>query len=346
MQRIALAAGPCGAGPYDAVASHLFGNVVGCTLVEQGVDVVQSLWLHRVVLVVHVDIFAEVGLDALDTHIKQRLQQLVLVPASSLVVSEVDGARIVQCGEVGCAARGGVFLLHGLTDVFVFFRFAYLFRPLRNVWQLPQGNLEAIVLEVLNETLWIGETLRVELPLAEPVGTEPACVQMDDVAGVVLQTQAVADSVDLISRKVCHTTHPNAERPQGRHLGKSCQHAVALQNLFGCLSANEEHIQRGAVVEKLHGTRRVVCQRQLAVVAGMVETAVHATAEVERNVLIATAVVDTLAVLVLQLEGLSAEVHLAETFACSHKALVGGTLETDGGALVACMFCGCSTTSY
>ena len=199
---------------------------------------------------------------------------------------------------------------------------------------------------MLNETLWIGETLRVEFPLAEPVGTEPTCIQVYHIAGIMFLAKSVTNLVHLVGREVGHTTHPDAERPQGWHLGKSCQHAVALQNLFGCLSANEEHIQRGAVVEELHGTRRVVRQRQLAVVAGMIETAVHATAEVERNVLIATAVVDTLAVLVLQLEGLSAEVHLAETFACSCKALVGGTLETDGGALVACMFCGCSTTSY
>ena len=65
----------------------------------------------------------------------------------------------------------------------------------------------------------------------------------------------------------------------------------------------------------------------------MEENTIHPTAHIERNILIAATVVDTLTVLVLQLEGLTAEVHLPEAFAGAHEALVGVALEADGGTL-------------
>ena len=149
----------------------------------------------------------------------------------------------------------------------------------------------------------------------------------------MLVSQSVANLVHLIGREVGHTTHPNAERPEWGHLGEPCQHAIGAQNLLRSLAAYEENIERGVVVEKLDGTRRVVGQRQFAIVGGVVETAIHATAHIERDILIAAAVVDTLSVLVLQLEGLSAEVHLAEALSCAREALVGSALEADGCAL-------------
>ena len=80
----------------------------------------------------------------------------------------------------------------------------------------------------------------------------------------------------------------------------------------------------------------MVGQRELAIVGSMVETTVHPAAHKERNVLIATTVVDTLSVLILQLESLSAEVHLAKALAGANKALVGSAFEGDGGSLVVC----------
>ena len=156
---------------------------------------------------------------------------------------------------------------------------------------------------------------------------------MDHVARIVLAAQAVADVGNLVGREVGHATHPDAERPQRRHLRESRQHAVAPENLLGCAAANEEDVQGGVVVEELHRAGGVVGQRQLAVVAGMIETAVHAAAHIKGDVLIAAAVVHALSVLVLQLERLPAQVHLAETLARAHKALVRLASETDGGAL-------------
>ena len=68
----------------------------------------------------------------------------------------------------------------------------------------------------------------------------------------------------------------------------------------------------------------------------MIETSIHPTAHIERNVLIATTVVDTLSVLILQLESLSAKVHLAKALTRAHEALVGRAFEGDGGSLVVC----------
>ena len=62
----------------------------------------------------------------------------------------------------------------------------------------------------------------------------------------------------------------------------------------------------------------------------MEEGSIHTTREVEGDVLIAATVVDALSVLVLQLEGLSAEVHLAEALASTHKTLVWSAFKADG----------------
>ena len=70
----------------------------------------------------------------------------------------------------------------------------------------------------------------------------------------------------------------------------------------------------------------------------MIEYTIHATGEIEWNVLIATTIVYTLSVLVLKLEGLSAEVHLAEPLSSTNEALVGFALETDCCTLIS-RFC-------
>ena len=189
---------------------------------------------------------------------------------------------------------------------------------------------------MLDETFGVRKTLGIELPLAEPVGAEPTRIEMDDIAGIMLFAKTVAYLIDLVGREIGHTTHPDAKRPKWRHLRETRQHAIAAQNLFRTLAADEENIERGMIVEELHRTGAVVGQRELAIVGSMIETAVHPAAHKERNVLIATTVVDTLSVLILQLESLSAKVHLAEAFARAHEALVGRAFEGDGGSLVVC----------
>ena len=65
----------------------------------------------------------------------------------------------------------------------------------------------------------------------------------------------------------------------------------------------------------------------------MIVGAVEAAGEIEGDVLVAAAVVDALSVLVLQLESLTAKVHLAESFTRADETFVGLALEADGGAL-------------
>jgi hypothetical protein len=89
----------------------------------------------------------------------------------------------------------------------------------------------------------------------------------------------------------------------------------------------------------------MVGQREFAIVGGVVEASIHPAAYIERDVLITTTIVDTLSVLVFQLEGLPAKIHLAKAFACTYETLIGGALEADGGTLVVCMVCGSSTAT-
>ena len=98
-------------------------------------------------------------------------------------------------------------------------------------------------------------------------------------------------------------------------------------------ASDEEHVEGGTVAHELHRAGGVVGQRQFAVVAGVEEHAIHAARHVERDVLVAAAVVHALSVLVLQLEGLAAEVHLPEPLSSARETFIGRALETDGGAL-------------
>ena len=68
MQRIALTTCPGGTCPDNALTRDLLGDFEGGSLVEQRIDIVQALRRHAVILMVHVDILAKVGLDAGNAH--------------------------------------------------------------------------------------------------------------------------------------------------------------------------------------------------------------------------------------------------------------------------------------
>ena len=167
---------------------------------------------------------------------------------------------------------------------------------------------------------------------------------MDNVAGVVLASQTVADFFYLIGREIGHAAHPNAEAPEWRHRGEACKHAIATKNLLRRFAADEEDVKGSVIVEELYTTGGVIGQREFAVVGGMEECSIHTTGKIEGDILIATTVVYALSVLVFHLESLSAEVHLAETLTCADKALAGLAAEGDGGAL-RCV-CRCATATY
>ena len=78
----------------------------------------------------------------------------------------------------------------------------------------------------------------------------------------------------------------------------------------------------------------MVGKRQLAMGASVIENAVHSAANIERNILVATAVVHALSVLILQLEGAAAQIHLCKSLACSAETLVGLTLERERYGIV------------
>ena len=68
-------------------------------------------------------------------------------------------------------------------------------------------------------------------------------------------------------------------------------------------------------------------KRELAVRGRMIERAVQTARYIERNILICTAVVDTLTILIFQEKGLTAEVHFGKTLAGAAETLVVLTLK-------------------
>ena len=101
MERVALRPCPRSTCPDDAVACYFFGHLIGCFLIEQGIEVVEALGRRGMIAVVHVYVLSEVGLDAFNAHIKQGLQERVLIPVGGFIVGEVDGAGIIESREVG-----------------------------------------------------------------------------------------------------------------------------------------------------------------------------------------------------------------------------------------------------
>ena len=198
------------------------------------------------VLVVHVDIFTEIGFNAYHTHIQQRFQQFVLIPVGSGRIGEIDGAGIVECREIAVAVLSDVcgilvsvilrFLIFAFlryffpTDIAVLLGFSQLFSTLCDIGQLPKGNAEPIVFQTFQESFRVWKTLRIEFPFTQPVGTEPSRIQMDDVAGIVFLTEALTDIFHFIGREIGHATHPDTETPQRRHRRESRQHAVGMKD--------------------------------------------------------------------------------------------------------------------
>ena len=194
MKRVTLATGPGSTCPDDTVARHFLGNLVGRFLVKQCIEIVEQFGTHVLVFCIHVDVLTEIGLDTFHAHFEQPFQQ-TFIPLGGFVVSEVDSARIVECGEVGTL---GFLLLSQRADVVVLAGLRYLFSSFGHVWQLPERHAEAFVLQAFYKSRGVGEAFLVELPFAKPVGLEPSRVEMDDVAGIMLAAQTVADGIYLV----------------------------------------------------------------------------------------------------------------------------------------------------
>ena len=104
------------------------------------------------------------------------------------------------------------------------------------------------------------------------------------------------------------------------------------------VAANHKGIYHGLALHKFHRTGGEACQRQLGMGTGVIEHSIHPVGKIERYILIGSAVVHALSVLILQIEGLSAEVHLCKAFAGTGKAFVGLALKRKGGTVnyIAC----------
>ena len=50
---------------------------------------------------IKVNVLAKVGLDASNSHVKQRFQEFVLVPFHGFIIGKINGSRIVEGREIG-----------------------------------------------------------------------------------------------------------------------------------------------------------------------------------------------------------------------------------------------------
>ena len=73
----------------------------------------------------------------------------------------------------------------------------YLFGSCCYVGKLPKADLETVVGKMPDKLFRIGEARRVELPLTEPVSAKPSSVQVDNITGIVLVAQTLADAIHL-----------------------------------------------------------------------------------------------------------------------------------------------------
>ena len=137
----------------------------------------------------------------------------------------------------------------------------------------------------------------------------------------------------LVGTEVGHSAHPHAKAPERRHGGIACKVSISTENLFGMVATYHKGIYHCLALHKLHRTGGEACQRQFGMGAGVIEHAIHPAGEIEGDILIGSAVVDTLSVLILQIEGLSAEIHLCKSLTRACKALVCLALERQGGTV-------------
>ena len=104
----------------------------------------------------------------------------------------------------------------------------------------------------MDEPFGIGKAFFVEFPFAQPVGLEPAGIQMDDITGVMFGTHPVAYLIYFISAEVGHAAHPDAETPEGGHGRISGQIPITPEDFFHRVACYDENIQHGLVAQELY----------------------------------------------------------------------------------------------
>ena len=132
---------------------------------------------------IKVNVLAKVGLDASNSHVKQWLQEVVLVPFHGFIIGEINGSRIVEGREIRTLR---CLFLQQRSDILIGFSLFKLFCSLCHVWQLPQRHTKSFLLQILDKAFRVGKSFGIEFPFAQPIGTKPSCIEMNNVARIML----------------------------------------------------------------------------------------------------------------------------------------------------------------
>ena len=87
----------------------------------------------------------------------------------------------------------------------------------REVWQLPQTGVEAVVRELFEHLHGILEAILGKLIVALPIDTKPTGIEVDHIAGNLVSTQLTSNLKTLLLREVGDAAHPGAEAPERQH---------------------------------------------------------------------------------------------------------------------------------
>ena len=200
MERITLAPRPCTASPDDPVARDVLRHRIRRIVVAHGVEVV--LIPSCAAIVIHAfqwRPFAKVGLDDAHAHLQQRAE-LDPVPCDTGGIGEVED-RVFR-------GRTAPLILHRESSIDQFAKQRVL---RREVGVLPEADVEAVRLQVLDHLGRISKARPGELVVAPPVSLEPACVEMQYVGGHFVLSKLGGNVADFRFRLVCDAAHPKSE---------------------------------------------------------------------------------------------------------------------------------------
>ena len=171
---------------------------------------------------------AEVALDGRHALLQQS-QYLLLVPADRLRIGKVEHGILVGHAAVG--------ILHMHATLYDFLEEAVLGREIR---QLPQTGVEAVLLQLLQHADGILEAVLGKLVVTLPVDTEPSCIEMDDVRGDAILAQLLGNVQSLLLREIGDTAHPCAKAPQRQHGRTACNARIFIEDFLGGTKEHEE----------------------------------------------------------------------------------------------------------
>ena len=256
----------------------------------------------------------EVALDGRNA-LLQQTENLRLVPRYCFGIGEIEN-RIFHWHT----ARGIHHMESFLDDLW---EEAVLRREIR---QLPQTSMEAIVSQLLQHLHRVLETVLRELIVALPIHIEPPSIEMNHVGRNTMVAQLFGNLQSFLLREISNTTHPGTKAPEWKHRTLSCYVGIFIQNLFRLTKEKEE-------VDLLISHEQALCT-DIALTEvtgdrcrGMHEHPIAPIREIERNRLILTVTFGSLRIGNRKMHLLSYLIKRGERLAAAIDTLIGSKRE-------------------